>query len=298
MKFTDFETIRVSTKTFTTFSNIFVDIDKLFSLIPITEYSLIPKKRGRKKKDYIEQEKQDIKYGSIITIKYQDKMRGVDLKKTSNKDKKWFRNSITIVIILSKPINIKICRNGTFQMTGCKYNSDSVDVVKYLWNIISNTNTFTFKNNEDEKFYTYIIPSMRNIDFDVGFTIDRDKLNQYMYKHMDYHCILETSFGYTAVNIKMKLKNDIKDMRITKITIDNEHSITDETVTYDEYLSKLPVKDRENKLKSKRYITFLVFHSGKIIMSGITREFMRSEYGKFIDILKNAEEDIKEKLLI
>lgn len=295
MKITDFETIPVSTKTFTTFSNIFIDIDKLYSLIPITKYTVRQKKRGRKKKDHIEQETRKVEYGSIITVKYQDKVRGVDLKQTKNK--KWFRNSITLVIILSKPINIKICRNGTFQMTGCKFNTDSVDVVKYIWGIINETKTFTYKNDRENQFYTYIIPSMRNIDFDVGFTIDRDKLNQYMYKHMDYHCILETSFGYTAVNIKMKLKNDIKDMQIKKIVNDG-NTFKEEVVTYNEYLNELSVKERENKLKSDRYITFLVFHSGKIIMSGLTREFMRDEYKKFIDILKFAEEDIKEKLLI
>lgn len=296
MKITDFETIRVSTKTFTTFSNIFIDIDRLYSLIPITEYTIRQKKRGRKKKDHIEQETRKVDYGSIITVKYKDKIRGVDLKKTKNK--KWFRNSITLVIILSKPINIKICRNGTFQMTGCKFNTDSVDVVKYIWGIINETNTYTYKNNHEKQFYTYIIPSMRNIDFDTGFTIDRDKLNQYMYKHMDYHCILETSFGYTAVNIKMKLKDDIKNMQIKKIIVKEGNIFDEEIVKYDEYLNKLSDKERENKLKSDRYITFLVFHSGKIIMSGLTREFMRDEYKKFIDILKIAEEDIKEKLLI
>lgn len=295
MKNTDFETIPVSTKTFTTFSNIFIDIDELYSLIPITEYTIRQKKRGRKKKDHIEQQSRKVEYGSIITVKYQDKLRGVDLKQSKNK--KWFRNSITLVIILSKPINIKICRNGTFQMTGCKFDTDSVDVVKYIWNIIRKTNTFTYKNSSDEQFYTYIIPSMRNIDFDVGFTIDRDKLNEYMYKHMDYHCILETSFGYTAVNIKMKLKNDIKNMQIKKLTMNETNTVMEE-VTYDDYLSELSTKDRENKLKSNRYITFLVFHSGKIIMSGLTREFMRSEYKNFIDILTVAEEDIKEKLLV
>lgn len=295
MKNTDFETIPVSTKTFTTFSNIFINIDELYSLIPITEYTIRQKKRGRKKKDHIEQQSRKVEYGSIITVKYQDKLRGVDLKQSKNK--KWFRNSITLVIILSKPINIKICRNGTFQMTGCKFDTDSVDVVKYIWNIIRKTNTFIYKNSSDEQFYTYIIPSMRNIDFDVGFTIDRDKLNEYMYKHMDYHCILETSFGYTAVNIKMKLKNDIKNMQIKKLTM-NETNTFMEEVTYDDYLSELTTKDRENKLKSNRYITFLVFHSGKIIMSGLTREFMRSEYKNFIDILTVAEEDIKEKLLV
>ena len=47
--FPDFDTIKVSTKTFTASSNLEIDIAKLFSVLPITPYTVIPKKRGRKK---------------------------------------------------------------------------------------------------------------------------------------------------------------------------------------------------------------------------------------------------------
>ena len=45
-----FKDIKVSTKTFTASTNIKIEIDKLFEIIEITPYVLIPKKRGRKRK--------------------------------------------------------------------------------------------------------------------------------------------------------------------------------------------------------------------------------------------------------
>jgi adenylate kinase family enzyme len=46
----------------------------------------------------------------------------------------------------------------------------------------------------------------------------------------------------------------------------------------------------------KRFNTFLVFHSGKIIMSGICLESMKNTYYEFINIIKNCKHIIIEKL--
>ena len=48
--FPEFEDIRVSTKTFIAMTNLIIDLKKLFDFLPITEYIVVPKKRGRKKK--------------------------------------------------------------------------------------------------------------------------------------------------------------------------------------------------------------------------------------------------------
>ena len=49
--FPDFDTIKVSTKTFIVITNMTLDIDKLFQYLPFVEYILVPKRRGRKKKN-------------------------------------------------------------------------------------------------------------------------------------------------------------------------------------------------------------------------------------------------------
>lgn len=297
----NFKDIKVSTKTFTASTNINVEIDKLFDIIEITPYILIPKKRGRKKKGEIIDPNKHIKYGSIITVKYEDKIKGVDLKQKKQKisNKKWFRNSITIVIILDKPINFKVCRNGTFQMTGCKHDYHVEECIKILWGILEkNNDIFSFTPGK-KNLEILIIPSMRNIDFSLGFNIDREKLNQYMWDQDKFYCLLETSFGYTGVNIKIPLEKNINKMIIKKLSYDLEKKEwNNEKTTYEKYLDILDPKDKKTKLKSERYNTFLVFHSGKVIMSGLTFEFMEDIYNIFVNLMIQIRPLIEEKLVL
>ena len=78
LSFPKFEDIPVSTKTFVIMMNINIDINKLFEQLPITEYTLIPKKRGRKPKEPVINPNKDIVSGSIISVEYIDNIRGVD----------------------------------------------------------------------------------------------------------------------------------------------------------------------------------------------------------------------------
>ena len=51
-------------------------------------------------------------------------------------------------------------------------------------------------------------------------------------------------------------------------------------------------------MDTERYNTFLVFHSGKVIMSGLTFEFMENIYNMFIDLMKEVQPEIEEKLFL
>lgn len=296
--FPNFDDIKVSTKTFTATTNLNIKISELYQKLPITDYIVVPKKRGRKKKCEQIDHNKFIKPGSIITVKYENEIRGVELKQKKpkvGKKRKWFRNSITVVIILDKPINFKVCRNGTFQMTGCKTHDHADKCVQYIWEYIKDFKdiySFTRGNTLEAIF----IPSMRNIDFSLGFIVDREKLNKYMCSQKEYHCLLETSFGYTGVNIKVPLTKDITTMKVKKIFIKDEEW-QEVWTTYKEYLDILSPKERETKLQSERHNTFLVFHSGKVIMSGLTADFMREIYYYFLSIIRTSFDKIEERLL-
>jgi TATA-box binding protein (TBP) (component of TFIID and TFIIIB) len=202
---------------------------------------------------------------------------------------------VTVVIILDKPINFKICRNGTFQMTGCRTHEHADKCVQYIWKYIKENNT-TYSFTRGTNLEAIFIPSMRNIDFSVGFIVDREKLNQYICTQKEFHCLLETSFGYTGVNIKVPLTKDITTMQVKKMIEKNGEWI-DIWTTYQEYLDILSPKEREQKCKSGRHNTFLVFHSGKVIMSGLTSEFMKDVYYYFLSIIRKAFDSIEERLL-
>lgn len=298
LEITKFEDIEVSTKTFTAMTNLQINIKELFDYLPITPYTVVAKKRGRKKKGEEKIINQNIEPGSIITLKCEGNLRGVELrqqKQKSGRKQKWFRNSITIVIILDKPVNFKVCRNGTFQMTGCKHSGHAIECIKRIWSLIKDTSNL-YSYTRSNRLECLFVPSMRNIDFSIGFLIDREKLNVCMSEQNCFHCLLETSFGYTGVNLKIPLEKDISEMKIIKLIHDNEWIQT--KTTYKEYLDILPEKERNHKLEVQRYNTFLVFHSGKIIMSGLTSDFMKDIYYYFVEIMNKYRDDIEEKLII
>jgi hypothetical protein len=317
LKFPEFDDIKVSTKTFVVKTNLFLNLKKLFDYLPITEYTVIPKKRGRKKKIGNSENNITVESGSIVTMKYENKIRGIELKQkksqnSKKKKSKWFRNSFTIVMIIdNKPINFKICQNGVFQITGCKFDEHAEKCIKYIWLYIKHLQNIIYSFSEGENFESLFVPAMRNIDFSVGFVVDREKLSRYMSIQTEFHSLLETSFGYTGVNIKIPIDYDISKMEIKKIMYTNNKLDKDDNneknidinkdwkeidTYYQEYLDKLSDKEKNKKLNKERYNTFLIFHSGKTIMSSINAAFARDSYYYFIKIIKTAYDLIEERL--
>lgn len=291
--FQNFDDIEVSTKTFTANTNLLINLDKVFDILPISEYTVVQKKRGRKKKTETVDPNKDIEYGSIITLKYQGKLRGVDLKQKKS-DKNWFRNSFTTVIVLDKIINFKVCKNGTFQMTGCKSKNHAITCVKIIWEYIKDDPEL-YKFTRGTNLEILFIPCMRNVDFSLGFFIDREKLNKYMKEQTDFYCLLETSFGYTGVSIKVPLEENIREMPITKLSYKNNEWIQIKTL-YQEYLNTFTAKEQETKIKNERYTTFLIFQSGKVILSSLTKSYAKPIYYKFLELIKKAYDQIEERL--
>lgn len=300
LNFNNFEDIKVSTKTYVASTNINIDLKKLFEIIEITPYTVKKKKRGRRKKTEIEEDyNNELKEGSIVTSKWEGFVKGCELKppKKNNKgETTWFRNSVTIVIFLDKFINFKVCKSGTLQFTGCKNWEHAKKCVKKLWNILMNTDIYTFKEDCKE-LEVFIVPSMRNIDFELGFLIDREKLSNYTKKSTDTHCLLETSFGYTGVSVKFPIYDeDRMKMFVKKINCLTDGEWKEEWSDFKTYLSTLSEKERKQKLKNQKYNTFLIFHSGKVIFSGPNSYMMKNTYVEFCKIIKNGFENIVEVL--
>ena len=299
LQFPKFEDIPVSTKTFIVMTNITLNIKKLFDFLPITDYVLVPKRRGRKKKNTVIDPNKHISDGSIITIDLANNIRGVVLKKKKKKDGKstdYFRNSVTIVMVIdSKKINFKISNNGKFQMTGCKKDTQAETCVKYIWNYIKDTKDI-YTIGENQSFKAIFIPAMRNIDFSLGFILDREKLDEYFNTFTQYCSLLETSIGYTGVNIKIPVKKSITDLSIKELVYKESDWMGPNIIPYQTYLDTLKPKEIQKKLDKERFNTFLVFHSGKVIMSSMCEDFARSTYYEFIDIIRENYKQFEEKL--
>lgn len=297
--FPRFEDIPVSTKTFIVMTNLTLDIKKLYEFLPITEYVVVPKRRGRKKKNTISDPNKNIPDGSIITVDLANNVRGVCLKKKKKKDGKsndYFRNSITIVMIMDgKKINFKISNNGKFQMTGVKKDQHAEECVKAVWKYIKDTNDIYSLPNK-LPFRAIFIPAMRNIDFSLGFILDREKLDEYFNTFTEYCSLLETSIGYTGVNIKIPVTKSINELKIKEIVYKRGFWLKPKMIPYQTYLDTLKPKDQQKKLDKDRFNTFLVFHSGKVIMSSMCEDFARETYYEFLDIIKKNYREFEEQL--
>ncbi len=301
-----FDEIQISTQTIIGISNIEINIEKLFHKFEVTPYTIIEKRRGRKRKNDIEQKPEILSNGSIITIKYGDIIRGVDTKKRK-KQGKFFRNALTLVMFIdNKQINFKISKNGKFQFTGCKDVNHAIKCIQYMWEQIHTENyqlnikldeshtLYTLKNNE-KKFSIKFLTVMTNIDFNIGFPINREKLDLFINSNTFYNSLLETSFGYTGVNIKIKVQKP-PDFNIECMIFDDKNKIWENfKILYSEFVDLDPIYQKY-KIK-QRYNTFLCFHSGSIIMSGFNPKYMEQCYKQFTKLLLDNKDLIVEKIL-
>ena len=291
-----FEDIQVSTKTIIAFTNLEIDIENLFPKLTTKDYVIIPKKRGRKKKDEYVNPNENLEPGSIITLKYQDKVRGSDLKKKKvNKSQKYFRNALTMVMVIEKNklLNFKISKNGKFQITGCKHDEHAQLCIKYFWDHLKSVGDTVYRINGDN-IRSIFITVMTNIDFNIGFYVNREALDHYVNSNTQFNSLLETSFGYTGVNIKIPMK--IKEnMNINCITLVEDVWIHSK-IKYSAYLDIIGDKAREKEKQKKRFNTFLVFQSGNVIMSGMIKEYMEEYYDIFFNIVEKCKHLIKEKI--
>ena len=292
----NFQDIPISTRTIIVATNTLINIENLYANLPITEYTVIRKKRGRKKKDMIENINNTVPNGSIVSIKYQDQIRGVELK-VKKKETKFFRNAVTIIMSIdNKFINLKVSTNGKFQVTGCKHFDHCKKAIINIFNIIMDNIDVYLREYEDE-IRVLFNNVMTNKDFSMGFQVNREVLDNILNSETSYNSLLETSFGYTGINLKMLLENDIdRSFKCLKINI-KTRVVEEYILSYQEYISKLTEKEK-TKERKKRHITFLIFQSGNVIMSGINEILMEKYYNEFYKIIEKNYEKIKEKLTV
>lgn len=277
-----FRSFNVSTKTFIVYTNLTIDIEKIFEdgVIPITDYKVIQKKRGRKKKQPDEDPNKTIPSGSVILVQYKDQYRGVKFKKSTS----FFRNSMSIVMkVEDKLISFKVSQKGKFQITGCKTNEQAEICILSFWDKIK-YNPFVYKIDGSPYIKAYFEPVMYNIDFSTGFQINREALDIFINTKTPYTSLLETTIGYTGVNIKFPVtENKIRKIKIDYCEYKPEGKILTQ-IPYDVFNEKLKTKSK----KKKHYNTFLVFQSGSVIMSGKTICCMEDTYYEFFEIVKRC----------
>lgn len=234
---------------------------------------------------------------SVYAIMYycskcQETYRPEEMKKINH-----FLNQITIVISVGKQplLNIMMFKDN-LKIAGCKNIDDAVEAVLILWQdyISKYPEAWKLKKGATNPRFVYETV-MRNVDFKLGFPIERPALNTLMNEEKFREHIFMSQYestGHTNVNIKMfstKPENFKYDCLVIPLDTSREpHFIKLATIPYK--------KTKKKDSKASKYVTFIVFSSSEIILSGRYDENMKEMYEFFVDVVFKNRKAIEEKL--
>ena len=308
-----FADIPVSTQTFTVRSNIqHIELHRFYDELEPVSPDSSPGDAGKT----IGGARRE---AAIICVKYQQHKKGCDpekdlktkRKRTTSKEheapKRNFLNCITLIIQIEKRINIKIFKNGVFQLTGCKDIDNVRRCLKLILTELSKANErtsptcFQFEEGSDD-FAIYIKSAMRNIDFDLGFKVNRTLLAKRLtciYEDDDDVIIPDAIGNKMDVKVKLRItREELEHLPVTKITNPTHNEPNEEEILYKNCLHIIePDKKKlETKLKDK-FVSISVFQNGKVLLSAMDASIQEKYYEWFTNLISEIEEDIKPPVL-
>ena len=248
----------VSTHTFIAYTNINeLDLDSLFDEINVDE--------------------------DLTRVLYRKREKGEKKKRKVKPDPKNFLDCIFLTLRSScKKVNLKLFKNGVIQLTRCKSVDHSKSVLLSFWKVVRKT---TLRHRFDY-LECYLVSVMRNINFNLGFPIDREKLGNYVVNNSNSYVISQVVGGFIDTTFVI-LVESIKDMPVYRIKIENEKDIEEgETVKYEEFL------DNPNS-GAKKYITVTIFQTGRVLFSGPHEKYQDPVIDWFFSLVEKIADDIK-----
>ena len=256
-------TIPVSTHTFIAHTNLDnLDLEEIFNEAEINDF--------------------------LVHVLYKKDEKGFRKKRKAKVCKKNFLNCISFTFIKNnKKINIKVFRNGTIQLTGCKNFDHCKTGIILFWNLIKSINCGKHFNCLE----LYLVSVMRNVNFNIGFLIDREKLGKYIIEKSSDYKISPVMGGFIGMQFLVELKS-IDDMPVYKFKINQAGDMIEEDyILYKDFIKIINVN---NKI-SKRYINIAIFQTGRILISGIHEKYQNPLIQWFLNLVEEVKEDIKTK---
>lgn len=246
-----FENINVSTQTFTVKTNICnIDLAKVYIIFPIDSCITFVK---------------NVKTDSENNRFEQCKGINPKIKQTNDLVRKNFLNCVTLILKFDKKINVKIFKNGVFQLTGCKHVDHVKRSLEKIFSILRlRKDCFSFLDNDND-FIVYIKSAMRNINFSLDYKINCNTLLE---------CLQNSPVNIIPPNprnVGIKFKIKVENIEETTVLC-VEYKDRKETI-YPFKTCFEKIEPDETKLKKKlakeRFSSISIFHNGKILMSSM-----------------------------
>lgn len=239
----------------------------------------------------------DVEGTDIRRIKYHCSKCQKDYEQSELKKIGHFLNQLTIVLSLgNQPIlNIMMFKDN-LKIAGCKNNDDAKEAVMILWEdyISKIEGGFKFKRSEDSSSGAKFIfeTVMRNVDFKLGFMVNREALNKLMNRREFSDKVKMSQYEATSntnVNVKMHSYKPIDFVYECMIyPVQGKPRLIDVT-TIDYKKPKKPKRGGEST-------TFIIFSSSEIILTGRYDENMKEMYEFFVNTAFTRKKEIAEHI--
>ena len=132
---------------------------------------------------------------------------------------------------------------------------------------------------------------MRNINFNLRFSIDREKLGNYVVNNSNSYVISQVVGGFIGMRFVI-LVESIEDMPVYRVKIKNEEDIEEgETVKYKEFLDTAHFSNLNSS--AKKYITITIFQTGRVLFSGPHEKYQDPVIDWFFSLVEKIADDIK-----
>src|SRR3989338_8013869 len=312
----EFEDLRVSVLTYMIYFDEGTNFDPqvIYKYVPVRKSDMI--KVVRKNIETV------LEPGSILNVKYKTFSRGV-LPSSSS----YFTNQVTLAMsIEEKNVNIFVFKN-CIKITGSKIPAHMISAVRLFVFHLKVMKRKGIPCFDKDPVIIDINPVMTNVDFHLGFKVDRQKLdnilNQRGYLSIfenrlsngvtlkiphDYSS-LSSSFSNSSISNSVSttfgntisFSSDHNLPILSNINLCNQTSTKNRLIHFgNHYESIIPnLKSEKISPKSKeKYHTFIIFQSGKVLQSGNNSEDMKLVYNHFRSLIDNIHPFIEQKLEI
>ena len=214
---------------------------------------------------------------TLIHVLYRKREKGFKKKNPTSK-KKNFLNCISFTFIKNnKKVNLKVFRNGVVQLTGCKSLEHCKFGIIIFWDLIKNIIRI-------DSLELFLVSVMRNVNFNLGFFVDREKLGKYILESQSGYKISPVIGGFIGMQFIIELES-IDDMPVYKFKINDEGLIEEEPILYEKF----------NNKNAKKKINIVIFQTGRVLISGIHEKYQNPVIEWFLKLIKEVKDDIKIK---
>lgn len=186
-------------------------------------------------------------------------------------------------LFTGKKIHMKIFKNSSISMVGCKVKEDGSSVCKILEDyILKHAELFENDNKKDNFSIKGYETTMVNSNYSIGFKVDRSRLFDFLNKKYSFLFSSYDPAVYAAVKIGFYY-NSNKEKQNGICNCPNSSCTLDKTASG---------KGTGNGIKQCKKVTIAIFESGNIVITGGRNIIQAKETYLYINkvIEKNAKE--------